>query len=77
MRCAKSRNTGGGSPCQALGGDPWVSVVSPRALEVDPTALLRSQKVLSVDHLSSKAKRRRCPRRWRMIRPHPVVCAQV
>ena len=29
MRCAKSRNTGGGSPCQALGGDPWVAKFLP------------------------------------------------
>ncbi len=67
-------NPGGGSPCRAHGGDPWVSTVSPRALEVDPTALLRSQKVLSVDHPSSKAERRRCPRRRRTIRPHRL-CA--
>ena len=30
MHGAKGRNTGGGSPFQARGGDPWVSEVSPR-----------------------------------------------
>ncbi len=69
-------NPGGGSPCQAPGGDPWVSEVSPRGLEVDPTALLRGQKVLSVDHPSSKAERRRCPWPRRMIHPAPSGCVR-
>jgi hypothetical protein len=37
---------GGGSPCQAPGGDPWISEVSPRSPEVDPRARSRGRKVI-------------------------------